>query len=166
MQAPMVLWLVPLAYVIHMVEETPRFVPWTKRYAWMFTNRFTMPKFVIGNSLFMAYVLISVDAAVRRPSEWALIWGLSTAAWILTNFLQHAVLTLVSGEYSPGVVTAGAVYVPVALYVYETFSRAGMLTPHRILWSVIIGIAVMWVPQGNAMRMAAADRRREKTLAQ
>ena len=157
---PNVLWLVPLAYAIHMAEETPRFIPWTKRYAWLFTDRFTMPLFLFGNGVFMAYVLVSVYLATTRTSEWTLIWGLSTAAWLLVNFLQHALLTLVSGEYSPGVVTAGAVYVPVALYVYQTFWRAGALTPSRLAWSIVIGVAVMWVPQLNAIRIARADKRR------
>jgi len=147
-----ILWLVPVAYAIHIIEEAPRFVPWTKRYSWLFTSQFTMPKFILGNCLFMAYVLISIFLAISYHGEWTLVLGLSTAAWIFSNFLLHATITLYSGEYSPGVVTAGALYVPISLYIYSNFLKSGILTPLDILWSIIIGFAVMYLPQLNAIR--------------
>lgn len=146
-----ILWLVPIAYAVHMIEETPRFVPWTKKYSWLFTSQFTMPKFIMGNCLFMTYVLVSIFLALFYPGEWAIILGLSTAAWIFSNFLLHAAITLYGGEYSPGVVTAGAIYVPVSLYIYSKFLESGILTPLDILWSIIIGFAVMYIPQLNAV---------------
>lgn len=146
-----ILWLVPIAYAVHMIEETPRFVPWTKKYSWLFTSQFTMPKFIMGNCLFMTYVLVSIFLALFYPGEWTIILGLSTAAWIFSNFLLHATITLYSGEYSPGVVTAGAIYVPVSLYIYTKFLESGILTPLDILWSIIIGFAVMYIPQLNAV---------------
>ncbi|MDA8206056.1 MAG: hypothetical protein M0Z36_08305, partial [Thermaerobacter sp.] len=64
----------------------------------------------------------------------------------------HAILTLWSGEYSPGVVTAGSIYVPVALYVYRSFWN--QLKGTTLLGSIIIGFAVMYIPQLNAVRIA------------
>jgi len=138
-----ILWWVPIAYFIHILEETPRFVPWAKRY---FSAPSTFAQFVLGNVIFMAYVLISVFLATFYPSEWTLVLGLSTAAWIFSNFLIHASFTLYSGEYSPGVVTASAIYAPVALYIYTHFLRSGILNTVDIIASVIIGFAVMYVP--------------------
>jgi hypothetical protein len=138
-----ILWLVPIAYLIHIFEETPRFVPWAKRYL---LSTMTFPEFILGNCIFMAYVLISVFLATSYPGEWTLVLGLSTAAWIFSNFLIHAYYTLSTGEYSPGVVTAGAVYVPVSLYIYTNFVGSGILTNLDILLSIIIGFAVMYVP--------------------
>ncbi len=146
------LWLVPVAYAVHIVEEAPRFIPWTKKYSWLFTDRFTVPLFVLGNALFMLYVLISVFLADTIHKPWALMLGVSTASWIFANFLLHAILTLWSGEYSPGVVTAGSIYVPVALYVYRSFWN--QLKGTTLLGSIIIGFAVMYIPQLNAVRIA------------
>jgi hypothetical protein len=101
-----ILWLVPIAYLIHIFEETPRFVPWAIKYLGAPEN-FT--EFVIGNVIFMVYVLISVSLAIFYPSEWTLVLGLSTAAWAFSNFLIHAFFTLYTGKYAPGVVTAGAI---------------------------------------------------------
>lgn len=153
-----IMWLVPIVYAIHIVEEAPRFVQWTKRYTWLFTSRFDKKGFIIGNILFMAYVVISVFAAVKYPSSLTLILGLSTASWIFANFLVHAVLTLSSGVYSPGVVSAGALYVPTSLYIYGLFWRTGVITLSVMVWSIIIGFAVMYLPFLNAMRVARKER--------
>jgi hypothetical protein len=138
-----ILWLVPLAYVIHIIEETPRFVPWAKRY---FSAPSTFAQFVLGNVIFMGYVLIAVFLATFYPREWTLVLGLSTAAWIFSNFLIHASLTLYTGEYSPGVVTASALYAPVTVYIYATFLGSGILSNADIIGSIIIGFAAMYVP--------------------
>jgi len=117
-----------------------------------------MRGFIIGNALFMAYVVISVYLATAYPSRWTLILGLSTASWIFSNFLYHAIITLISGIYSPGVVTAGALYVPTSLYIYATAWKSGVLTPSVAVWSLVIGFAVMYLPFLNAMRMARKER--------
>lgn len=138
-----ILWLVPIAYCIHMVEETPRFVPWAKKYL---SAPSTFPQFVLGNVIFMVYVLAFVSLANFYPSEWTLILGLSTAAWIFSNFLIHASLTLYTGEYSPGVVTASAIYAPLAVDIYANFIQSGIMNQGDIVLSIVIGFAVMYVP--------------------
>ena len=138
-----ILWLVPVAYCIHILEETPRFVPWATKYL---SAPSTFPQFVLGNGIFMAYVLASVSLAVFYPGEWTLILGLSTAAWIFSNFLIHASLTLYTGEYSPGVVTASALYAPIAVYIYATVIQSEIMSQSDIILSIVIGFAVMYVP--------------------
>ena len=138
-----ILWLVPIAYFIHILEETPRFVPWAKRYL---SAPSTFAQFILGNVIFMVYVLISVFLATFYSREWTIVLGLSTAAWIFSNFLIHAFFTLYTGEYSPGVVTASALYAPVAVYIYANFLQSGILNQLDIILSIIIGFAVMYVP--------------------
>jgi hypothetical protein len=159
-----ILWLVPIVYGIHIMEEAPRFVRWTKRYPWLFTSRFDTRKFIVGNILFMTYVIGSVSLALASPSPWTLILGLSTASWICANFLLHALTTLVSGIYSPGVVTAGALYVPTSLYIYGTLWQTGVLTPSLVLWSVLVGFAVMYLPFLASMIVARKDQRQSRAL--
>ena len=130
-------------YVIHIIEETPRFVPWATRYL---SAPSTFAQFILGNVIFMAYVLLAVSLATVYPGEWTLVLGLSTAAWIFSNFVIHASLTLYTGEYSPGVVTASALYAPVSVYIYTVFLRSGLLSTADILVSIIIGFAIMYVP--------------------
>ena len=138
-----ILWLVPVAYLIHILEESPRFVPWAVKYL---GAPETFGQFVVGNVIFMAYVVIATSLAVFYTNEWTLIIGLSAAAWIFSNFLIHAYYTLRTGIYSPGVVTAGAIYVPVSLYIYSNFGVSGILSNLDLLISMLIGFAIMYVP--------------------
>jgi hypothetical protein len=138
-----ILWLVPVAYFIHILEESPRFVPWAKKYL---GAPETFGQFIIGNVIFMVYVLVSVFLAIFYPSQWTLIIGLATAAWIFSNFLIHASYTLYTGEYSPGVVTASAIYAPVSLYIYYSLWASGIVNTLDIILSILIGFAVMYVP--------------------
>jgi hypothetical protein len=138
-----ILWLVPVAYFVHILEESPRFVPWATRYL---GAPETFGQFVLGNVIFMVYVIIATSLAIFYPSEITLIIGLSTAAWIFSNFLIHAYYTLRTGEYSPGVVTAGAIYVPVSLYIYYNFLGSGLLNTLDLALSVIIGFGIMYIP--------------------
>jgi hypothetical protein len=112
----------------------------------------TFGQFVLGNVILMAYVIIATSLAIFYTNEWTLIIGLSAAAWIFSNFLIHAYYTLRTGIYSPGVVTGGAVYVPVSLYIYSNFWASGLLSTLNIVLSIIIGFAVMYVPTLIQMR--------------
>ena len=154
----MILWLVPLAYTIHIFEEYPRFVSWTKQYTWLFSSRWDRKFFIDANIMYMAVILGLVALATLFPNTYTLILGLATATWIFTNFLLHAAPTLADGAYSPGVVTAGAIYVPVALYVYGSVITAGALTYPEIAASVVVGFVLMVWPLLNLMRLDRKDR--------
>nr|WP_054858968.1 HXXEE domain-containing protein [Methanobacterium formicicum] len=151
-----ILWLVPVAYFIHILEESPRFVPWAIKYI---GAPETFGQFVIGNVIFMAYVIIATSLAIFYPSELTLVIGLSSAAWIFSNFLIHAYYTLRTGEYSPGVVTASAIYVPVSLYIYYNFLVSGMLNNLDLVLSIIIGFAVMYVNHDTKKEEKEKDRK-------
>ena len=138
-----ILWFVPAAYFIHILEESPRFVPWAQKYL---GAPKTFGQFVLGNVTFMAYVIITISLSIFYTSQWTLIIGLSAAAWIFSNFLIHAYFTLRTSVYSPGIVTAGAIYVPVSLYIYSNFWTSGLLSTIDVILSFIIGFAIMYVP--------------------
>lgn len=137
------LWLVPVAYFVHILEESPRFVPWALEYL---GAPETFGQFVLGNVIFMIYVIVATSLAIFYTNQWTLIIGLSAAAWIFSNFLIHAYFTLRTGIYSPGVVTAGSIYVPVSLYIYSNFWTSGILSTLDVILSLIIGFGIMYLP--------------------
>ena len=48
------------------------------------------------------------------------LWvGMSCAMWILSNAFLHISATILSAEYSPGVVTATVIYIPGGLYFLQ-----------------------------------------------
>ena len=140
-----ILWAIPLAYAIHIAEESPRFVKWSKNYPKWFPD-FNTRRFIFGNTVWMTYVLVSVILAIYHPETWTLMLGLSAASWIFANSWLHIFTTLKSGIYSPGVVTASMIYIPLPIYVYATVFNSGLLTPAVFTWSLIIGFAIMYVP--------------------
>ena len=139
-----ILWLVPIAYFIHIFEESPRFPAWAVKIRMISSMSFG--EFAIGNIIFMVYVILATSFAIFYPNVLTLIIGLSTVAWIFSNFLIHAYFTLRTGIYSPGVVTAGAVYVPVTLYIFSLIWVSGLLSILDIILSIIIGFAIMYIP--------------------
>ncbi|MGC9516598.1 MAG: HXXEE domain-containing protein [Methanomicrobiales archaeon] len=139
-----ILWLVPIAYLIHIFEESPRFPAWAVKVRMITSMSFG--EFALGNIIFMAYVLVSVSLAIFYTSELTLVLGLSAVAWIFSNFLVHAYYTLRYGEYSPGVITASALYAPVTVFIFYNFLVSGILNTANIILAIIIGFGVMYVP--------------------
>ncbi len=64
---------------------------------------------------------------------------MSGAMWILSNAFLHISATILSGEYSPGVVTATVVYVPGGIYFLVKWSRKRLLTWKNIILSFMVG---------------------------
>lgn len=139
-----ILWLVPIVYFIHIFEESPRVPAWAVKIRMITSMSFG--EFALGNIIFMAYVIIAVSLAVFYTNEWTIILGLSTAAWIFSNFLIHAYYTLRYGEYSPGVVTASALYAPVTAFIFYNFMVSGVLSTWGIILAIIIGFGIMYIP--------------------
>ncbi|MBI9075092.1 MAG: HXXEE domain-containing protein [Desulfatibacillum sp.] len=135
-----ILWLVLIAQAIHVIlEENPRFVEWARGY----NPDFSRKQFLLGNGVIGGYIVFSILLAVFLPGKWTLALGLSTASYIVFNFLYHAATTLASGVYSPGVVTGGGINVPVALYVYLHFYNAGAVGVFTAGVSVFLGFLPM-----------------------
>lgn len=156
-----ILWLVPIVYLIHIIEESPRFPAWAVKIRMITSMSFK--EFALGNIIFMVYVLVSVSLAIFYTSELTLVLGLSTAAWIFSNFLIHAYYTLRYGEYSPGVVTASALYAPVTVFIFYNFLVSGILSTLDIILAIIIGFGIMYIPTGIQMSRTRAVKKSETT---
>lgn len=156
-----ILWLVPIVYLIHIIEESPRFPAWSVKVGMITSMSFG--EFALGNIIFMAYVLVSVSLAIFYTNQLTLVLGLSTAAWIFSNFLIHAYYTLRYGEYSPGVVTASALYAPVTVFIFYNFLISGILSTLYIILAIIIGFGIMYIPLAIQMSRTRAIKKSETT---
>lgn len=105
-------WLAPLAYCVHIAEEAPQFAQWVSAH---FAPRFTMLRFALNNAFAMV-VLVSLTALVSRaPTRTtAFLFFVWVYFQILWNALFHAGSTAWFGAYSPGLMTAVVLYVPVS----------------------------------------------------
>jgi hypothetical protein len=142
-EKPGAIFLICLFYAVHMVEEFSfGFVEWADRYF----GSFDWTQNLIGNFMFFVCVTTACYLYRRDPARY--LWaGMSAAMWILANAFLHISCTILSGEYSPGVVTATVVYVPGGLFFLAMWGRQGLLTFRNIAVSFVLGgMVFMLIP--------------------
>ncbi len=134
-EKPGTIFFLCLFYAIHMAEEFPfGFVEWGDRY---FGN-FDWTQNLIGNFMFFVCLASACYLYYRNSTKY--LWvGMSGAMWILSNAFLHISATILSREYSPGVVTATVIYIPGGLYFLIKWARKGLLTWKNIILSFIVG---------------------------
>ncbi len=129
------IFLICLFYGLHMVEEFSfGFVEWANRYF----GSFDWTQNLIGNSLF--FVCVASACYLYHKDSTRYLWlGISAAMWILANAFLHVSCSLLGSEYSPGVVTATAIYIPGGLYFLLSWARKGLLTWKNVTFSFVLG---------------------------
>ncbi len=142
-EAPAAIFIFCLFYALHMVEEfTLGFVKWADRYL----GRFDRTQNLIGNGAFFVFLTLACYLYSSNPAQY--LWvGMSAAMWVLSNAFLHISATVLSGEYSPGVVTATVLYLPGGVYFLVMWGSQGLLTwENTILSFVVGGMIVMLIP--------------------
>ena len=137
------IFLICVFYGLHMVEEFSfGFVQWADRYF----GRFDWKQNLVGNFAFLVCVTGACYLYYVDPSRY--LWaGMSAVMWILANAFLHISCTILGREYSPGVVTATALYIPCGIYFLFMSGRRGLLTWENVLLSFLVGAMIfMLIP--------------------
>jgi len=134
-EQPGAIFIFCLLYVLHMVEEfTFGFVQWADRYL----GKFDWTQNLIGNAGFFVFLSLACYLYYKNPTEY--LWlGMSAAMWVMSNSFIHISSTILSGEYSPGVVTATVLYIPGGVYFLTIWGRKGLLTWGNGILSFVVG---------------------------
>ena len=134
-EKPSAIFVFCLLYALHMVEEfTLGFVEWADRYV----GKFDWTQNLIGNTGFFLFMALACYMYWKDPTKYLWI-GMSVAMWVLSNSLIHISSTVLSGEYSPGVVTATVLYIPGGVYFLVKLGRKGLLTWKNEVLSFAVG---------------------------
>jgi hypothetical protein len=129
------IFLICLFYGVHMVEEFCfGFVPWADRYF----GRFDWTQNLVGNFIFLVCVAAACYLYYVDPTRY-LLAGMSATMWILANAFLHISCTILGREYSPGVVTAIALYIPGGVYFLSQWGSNGLLTWENLSLSFLVG---------------------------
>ncbi len=111
------LWLFPLAFAWHVLEEWPHFTSWAQRYAslspaviWFFPNKAVV---------FMCFAFVFTPA-------------------VCFNTLFQAGATAVSGVYCPRRLTALTLYVPLFYYLSRLAFREALLNDDTAIFALVI----------------------------
>lgn len=140
------LWWAPLAAAaLHIVEEFALpggFAAWDRRYRPDLRKSITPRLHVIINA---ALLLACLQVALLSRAGGAGAQRFAVAAWLtisallFSNAVFHAVGTLQTRTYSPGLVTAVLLYVPVTVYGYAHFLRNGQASLLTASVAAILG---------------------------
>jgi len=142
-EKPQSVFVLCAIYALHMVEEfTLGFVPWADR--WF--GHFDWTQNLIGNSIYLLLLVVACTLYWRNPEK--NLWlGMAGAMWVLVNAFIHLSATILGGEYSPGVVTATLLYVPVGSWLLYFWGRRGLFNGRNLGLSFSVGgLAVMLLP--------------------
>jgi hypothetical protein len=116
----------------------------------------TLRQFAVVNA---AFVVLCVAAAMVGAN--CLVFALSVTSLVLINAGIHVLATIVLPSYSPGVMSAVLLYVPLGLYAFYTASGSGQMSLAVATGAVVLGTLWMAVPLGyRLVRLRASQRRR------
>ena len=146
-----------IAASLHIVEEfvfPGGFAEWDRAYRPAYKASITPRLHIIMNALLLFFCL-AVAAAGPTPNGVA-AW-LTLAALLASNAVFHVVGAIKTGRYSPGMVTGLLLYVPMALYGYARFLRAGLASAGTAATAALIGGSYhLWAAAAHARRRGAA----------
>jgi hypothetical protein len=167
------LWLLPLSWVVHDLEEvlmrdrwmhgreeTLRTLADRSRLAGRViaihstpTREFVVAVLAVGSLLFA----VTAVATQRPTGVWGLLFAVFLGGYFIYAFLHVGQSALLRG-YTPGVVTAVAVVVPVSAYLYRLLFQTGILDGRLALTTALLGIVVFFPVVLGAHRLARLRR--------
>jgi hypothetical protein len=135
------LWLVPIFFTLHNIEEAPFMESWSKRLPLKIHPTVSTRQFVIAVTfLTLAGFLVTYFGVVYLGDRTGYLIVLGIQAILFFNaFIPHIASTLRFRIYSPGVITATVITLPFSLYLF-----------HRALTEKILDWKQVWILMGVA----------------
>jgi hypothetical protein len=145
-------WLFCPAFVLHVLEEWPRFTDWARRHA---SVRFTQRDY---NSIHVAGIAASLLAALlvsrfpNRPVVFLFFAFLFTPA-VLFNSIFHVAASVVTRSYCPGALTAVAIYLPLFTVTTMLAFKENLLDMGTLIASLVLaGVFHVWEVGHNVFK--------------
>lgn len=121
------LWLVPVLFALHNLEETPGMARWSKRIN--ARVQVTTPQFASAVML-LTLVVIGMTVLAAQPDAplWTIHLLLLAQMVILVNvFVPHVALAVRFRSYNPGLVTAVLLNLPFSLVLFQRALAAAVV---------------------------------------
>ncbi len=136
-----VIWLMPAAYVLHILEEyIGGFSSWVNNDV---RGTFDNLAFALNNIAFMAILITLVTLnfriSARLPRIALVVFASANLFW---DGLFHLLSTPVLNAYSPGTVTAMLLYYPLSILIGIVIIREGVLTRLAFFSATAGGLAL------------------------
>jgi hypothetical protein len=135
------LWLATGVYAVHMLEEF--MLNWRDWARAVIRLPVEWPDFYMANAIVVVLGVTAANLAVAAPT---VALGFPALMVINAVFFHVAQMVRTRGRFSPGVVSAVVLMLPVATGCYWAAAREGLLTAGSIIGSTLIGAALMAMP--------------------
>jgi len=143
---PWVSWAPGGAAVLHIVEEfvlPGGFPAWDRRYRPGFEKSITPRLHIIVNGLLL---VVCYDVGAMGLTPYGIALWLTIATLLATNGIWHLIGAYRTRSYSPGMITGGLLYVPLAVYGYVRFLRSGEAPVPTAVAAFVVGASYhLWV---------------------
>jgi len=143
-------WIFPIAVTMHNSEEAVFMPRWTRAHARQLPFHPGTSEIWCGLLLLTiaAFAITYLSARKGKQSVWAYLLFGYISAMLANVFVPHVPATLALGEYTPGVVTAALVNLPVMstllyLAVKEHWVDGLKAAIYAVLVPVVIGAAIL-----------------------
>jgi hypothetical protein len=141
---------IPVATVLHVVEEWPGFPRWARRFA---SPHYSDREYVVTHAATIA-IAVTVALVLRTYPHRAVV-GLAFAFVVapacLWNACFHAAATIRSRRYCPGALTGLALYVPLFALLGVQAMRAGLLGWPALVAATVAGGAFHALEVGHTV---------------
>jgi len=132
-----VVWLFPVTFGLHVLEEWPGFTPWARKHA---SSSFTQRHYDTIHATGIAVAIVSAALVYEFPNRpiTFLVFSFVLAPSIFFNTIFHAGATVITREYCPGSITALTLYLPLFFVVSSLAWSEGLLNAGTISASFVI----------------------------
>ncbi len=136
-----IIWSMPAAFAVHIFEEfRGGFPEWVTN---VVGGSFNQPAFVANNAAFMSIMLwltIWADRSASRLSIFFLVfWASANLFW---DSLFHIFATAAFDRYSPGLISAALLYIPISLAAAWVILRTRMLPVRDFVTAGAMGMVL------------------------
>lgn len=133
----------PLLFLLHVVEEYPRLIPWLNS---LLRQDITTAEFFALNAFaFMMLAGLTAFAVIDPGPVSALLFLTLVSVMMAWNALFHVLATLKLGAYAPGVITSVALYVPYTVLVTRAAWRERLARIGALGTACVVGAGTMGV---------------------
>jgi hypothetical protein len=144
---PLLVWLLPLSYALHILEEW--FGGFPQWMALVIGSPLPRSAFIVINAIALVAMVLASRATTRSETNgWM---GIAIATLLLVNGLLHILGSLVTASYSPGLFTSIVLYLPIGQLVLmrawsqseEAMFRQGVvagLALHAFVIAIAFGV--------------------------
>jgi hypothetical protein len=135
------LWMVPVFFTLHNLEEAPFMERWSKRLPVKNNPTVTTPQFILAVTFLtlVSYFLTYASLAwLPASTGYLIILGMQIILFV-NAIVPHLATTIRFRLYSPGVVTAVLITLPYSVYLFQRAFAEGILNWGQF-W-VMLGLA-------------------------